>query len=74
MALKNMTHWLKYPIYFYVFKNFEIFLFFSLLQINIFFMFLDHFDALMLKLIFLKKYIILIHNHISKHVNISFDA
>jgi hypothetical protein len=52
MALKNMTHWLKYPIYFYVFKNFEIFLFFSLLQINIFFMFLDHFDALMLKLIF----------------------
>ena len=30
-------------------KKFEIFLFFSLLQINIFFLvFLDHFDALML--------------------------
>jgi hypothetical protein len=33
-------------------KKFEIFLFFSLFQINIF---LDHFDALILKIIFFKK-------------------
>jgi len=36
-------------------KIFEIFLFFSLLQINIFFfMFSDHFDVLMSKMIFKK--------------------
>jgi hypothetical protein len=31
---------------------FEIFLFFSLLQINMFFIFSEHFDVLMLKIIF----------------------
>jgi len=45
--------------FFYVLKIFlkklEIFLCFSLLQINIFLMFLNHFDALMSKIIFLKK-------------------
>jgi hypothetical protein len=33
-------------------KKFEIFLFFSLFQINIFLMFLDYFDVLMSKIIF----------------------
>jgi hypothetical protein len=35
-------------------KKFENFLFFSLLQINIFLVFLDHFDTLISKIIFLK--------------------
>jgi hypothetical protein len=36
-------------------KKFKIFYFFSLLQINMFLVFLDHFDALISKIIFLKK-------------------
>jgi len=35
-------------------KKFENFLFFALLQINIFLVFLDHFDALISKIIFKK--------------------
>jgi len=37
-----------------IFKNIKKKLVFSLLQINIFLMFLDHFDALISKIIFLK--------------------
>jgi hypothetical protein len=37
-----------------ILKKFEFFLFFYLIQINIFMMFLNHFDALILKII-LKK-------------------
>jgi len=36
-------------------KKIEIFLFFSLLQINIFLVFLDYFDALISKIIFLNN-------------------
>jgi hypothetical protein len=36
-------------------KKFKIFYFFSLLQINMFLVFLDHFDAMISKIIFLKK-------------------
>jgi hypothetical protein len=44
-------------------KKFKFFLFFSLLQINIFLVFLDYFDALISKMIFkkIKKNIILIY-------------
>jgi hypothetical protein len=35
-------------------KKFKIFLFLSLFQINIFLVFLDHFDALISKIIFKK--------------------
>ena len=48
------------PICFYIskafLKKFEIFLFFSLLQINIFLVFSNHFDVLMSKIIFLKNH------------------
>jgi hypothetical protein len=37
-----------------VFKKFKFYLFFYLLQINIFLVFLDHFDALISKIIFKK--------------------
>jgi hypothetical protein len=47
-----------YPVCFYVLKVFlkkiKNFLFFSLLQINICLVFLDHFDALISKIIFKK--------------------
>jgi len=41
-----------------IFLKNKFYLFFSLLQINIFFVFLDYFDALMSKIIFkkIKKY------------------
>jgi uncharacterized membrane protein YczE len=42
-------------------KNKIKYYFFSLLQINIFLVFLDHFDVLMSKYFFFKKNIILIH-------------
>jgi hypothetical protein len=42
-------------------KKIENFLFFYLLQINIFFIFSDYFDVLMLKIIFFKKNIILMY-------------
>jgi len=45
-------------VYFYVLeiflKKIEFYLFFSLLQVNILLLFLDHFDALILKIIFKK--------------------
>jgi len=46
------------PICFYILKiflkNLNFILFFSLLQINIFLIFLNHFDVLILKMIFKK--------------------
>jgi hypothetical protein len=57
----NMTitiMFLLWIVYFCVSKNFlkkiEIFLIFSLLQINFIFIFLDHFDVLISKIIFKK--------------------
>jgi hypothetical protein len=38
-----------------IFKKIKIFYFFSLLQINIFLVFLDHFDTLITKIIFKNK-------------------